>query len=119
MTQVRISDEFHATVKEEAALHQRTVAEHLEYLARLGHALEVAGANTRTIRSLLSFERKWTPGPQSEQEIRKIIDDLSSLQGIPGLAAVLEERGGRVSGRDPAELEQFLRGTDNRETESN
>lgn len=89
---VRVSDELYQTLERERRLMQRSIGAQLEYLARLGLAVEQSPH--LTARDLHALLQSREPVDQSGTEsLEGLFDRLSQLGGNPALMDQLHARG--------------------------
>ena len=100
---VRVSNELYTRLEHDGRIMRRSVASQLEYLARLGLAVENSGEiPARMLRELLQNAQNLTseaPEPRPEH-FEAAFDSLSSMRDNPELAQRLLNENRPLTGRD-------------------
>ncbi len=100
---VRVSDELYTRLEQDGRIMRRSVASQLEYLARLGLAVESSNEiSAQMLRELLQTAQNLTteaPEP-SPQRYDAAFNALASMRDNPELAQRLFSEGRSLTGRD-------------------
>lgn len=98
---VRISDELYQGVQRDAEVMCRSIGQQLEFLARLGLALEGSpGITAQQLRALAGHAAGLGLEPLAEEELEAAFTALASMDGNPELERRLSQGETPVPGRD-------------------
>lgn len=98
---VRISDELYQAVQRDAELMRRSISQQLEFVARLGLALEDApGITAQQLRALAGQGAGASSEPLPAEELDSAFAALATMHGNAELHRRLAQAGRPVAGRD-------------------
>lgn len=98
---VRVSDELYQALERESQLMHRSLSAQLEYLARLGLAVEKSPhLSARDLHALLSTVEQEPPAEQ--ESLEDLFTRLSHLDGNPVLMDELQARGDKLETAEEA-----------------
>ena len=107
---VRVSDELYQSLERESQMMQRSLSAQLEYLARLGLAVERSPhLSARDLHALLATAE---PEQSAVQEsLEALFSRLSHLDGNPVLMEALRARGDKLETADDSPRKKSRRHT--------